>query len=87
MGLDVSDFLADLGMEKDSTEMVKSVGDCAVIASGYLLRVGEYTAKKKKNSAVKVGRYIFVCQDSKEYLHQLPINALDEEIFWQMEQL
>ena len=34
-------------MEKDATEMVKAVGDCAVIELYYLLQVGEYTVKKK----------------------------------------
>ena len=46
MGIDVPEFLAELGMEKYSTELIKAVGDCAVIAFYYLLRVGEYTVKK-----------------------------------------
>ena len=49
MGIDVPEFLAELGMAKDATEMVKAVGDCAVIAFYYLLRVGEYTVKKQRN--------------------------------------
>ena len=40
VGIDVTEFLEELGMEKDATGMVKSVGDCAVIAFYYLLRVG-----------------------------------------------
>ena len=48
MGIYVPEFLAELGMKKDATEMVKAVGDCAVIALYYLLRVGEYTVKKTK---------------------------------------
>ena len=40
MRIDVPELLAELGMEKDSTEMVKTVGDCAVIAFYYLLLVG-----------------------------------------------
>ena len=31
----VPEFLAELGMEKYATEMVKAVGDCAVIAFYY----------------------------------------------------
>ena len=46
--IDVPEFLEELGMEKDATEMVKVVGDCAVIAFYYLLRVGEYTVKNKE---------------------------------------
>ena len=49
MGIDVPELLAELGMEKDATEMVKAVGDCAVIVFYYLLRVGEYTVKKQRN--------------------------------------
>ena len=37
VGIDVPDFLVELGMEKDATEMVKAVGDCAIIAFYYLL--------------------------------------------------
>ena len=47
VGIDGPEFLAELRMEKDATEMVKVVGDCAVIAFYYLLRVGEYTLKNK----------------------------------------
>ena len=61
VGIDVPEFLAELGMEKYSTEMVKAVGDCAVNAFYYLRRVGECTVKKKKrnkaNGAVQVGIY------------------------------
>ena len=32
--------LEELGMEKYVNEMLKSVGDCAIIAFYYLLRVG-----------------------------------------------
>ena len=50
-----------LGMGKDTTQMVKAVGHCAVILFYYLLQVGEYAVKKKKqnksNGAVQVGRY------------------------------
>ena len=49
MGIDVPEFLAELGIEKDATEMVKAVGDCAIISFYYLLRVEEYTVKKQRN--------------------------------------
>ena len=49
MGIDVPELLAELGMEKYATEMVKAVGDCEVIEFYYLLRVGEYTVKKQRN--------------------------------------
>ena len=40
VGIYVPEFLAELGMAKDATEVVKAVGDCAVITFYYLLRVG-----------------------------------------------
>ena len=46
---DVPELLAELGMAKDSTEMVKAVGDLAVITFYYLLQSGKYTAKKQNN--------------------------------------
>ena len=49
MGIDVTEFLAELGMAKDTTEMVNAAGDCAVIAFHYLLRLDENTAKKQIN--------------------------------------
>ena len=49
VGIDVPYFLAELGMEKDATEMVKAVGDCEIITFYYLLQVGEYTVKKQRN--------------------------------------
>ena len=33
-------FLEELGIAKDATEMAKAVGDCAVIAFYYSLRLG-----------------------------------------------
>ena len=61
VGIDVPELLAEFGMAKDATEVVKAFCDCAVIAFYYLLRVGEYTVKKKKqnraNGTVQVGRY------------------------------
>ena len=92
LGIDVPEFLAELGMKKYATEMVKAVGDCVVIAFYYLLPVGEYTAKKQINETTQMVRFksedtMFFCQDAKGHLRQLPINALDEEIFLQIEQL
>ena len=46
--IDVPEILSELGMKKDATEMVKAVGDCAVISLYYLLRVGSYKVKNKE---------------------------------------
>ena len=85
LGIYVPEFLAELGMEKDSTEMLKAVGDCAVIAFYYLQRVGEYTAKKKINQAKQTVQLnledtMFFHQDSKGNLRQLTRKELYEEI-------
>ena len=53
VGIDVTEFLEELGMEKYATEMVRTVGDCAVIKFYYLLQVGEYTAKNKETKQRK----------------------------------
>ena len=49
VGIDIPELLAELGMEKYATEMVKAVGDCAIISFYYLLQVEEYTVKNKIN--------------------------------------
>ena len=57
MVIDVPSFLADLGMAKDATKMVKAISDCAVIAFYYLLQVGEYTVKRQINEAKKTVQF------------------------------
>ena len=42
VGIDVTEFLGELGMKKDATGIVKEVGYCALIAFYYLVRVREY---------------------------------------------
>ena len=70
MGIDVPEFLAERGMEKNATEMVKAVGDCAIIAFYYLIRVAEYTVKKHRNETNQTVQFkfedtMFFCQDAK----------------------
>ena len=57
VGIYIPEFLAELGMEKYATEMVKAVGDCAVIGFYSLLRVGEYTVKKQINKTKKMVQF------------------------------
>ena len=54
VGIDAPEFLEELGMDKYATEVVKAVGDCAVITFYYLLRVGEYTVKGQRNETKKM---------------------------------
>ena len=37
VGIDVTEFLAELGMAKDTTEVVKAVGDYTLVAFYYML--------------------------------------------------
>ena len=57
VGIDVPEFLADLGIEQDTTEVVKAVGDCAIITFYYLLQVGEYKVKKQINETNQTVRF------------------------------
>ena len=40
VGIYVPEFLAELVMKKYANEMVKAVGDCAIIVFYYLMQVG-----------------------------------------------
>ena len=40
VGIDIPEFLAELGRDKDATEVLKAVGDLTLIAFYYLLRLG-----------------------------------------------
>ena len=85
VGIDVLEFLTELGMEKYATEMVKAFDDCAVIAYYYLLQVGYYTVEKQRYKTKQTVQFnledaMFFCQNAKVHLRQLPINALEKEI-------
>ena len=45
VGIDIPEFLVELGMSKDATKVVKAVVDYALIASYYFLQLGEYRVK------------------------------------------
>ena len=46
---DVPEFLAGLGRAADASTLVTEIGDYALIAFYYLLRLGEYTTKGSHN--------------------------------------
>ena len=48
--LDVPELLVDLGYGKGRTPHSRAIGDLALIAFYYLLRIGEYTIKSKRNN-------------------------------------
>ena len=47
---DVPEFLGNLAQQPDASELSIAVGDCALMAFTYLLRVGEYTRKSSRNN-------------------------------------
>ena len=50
---DIPEFLAELGLEEGATELTKAVGDLSLMAFYFLLRVGEYTIKGRRNESKK----------------------------------
>ena len=48
---DVPEAIATLGQQPGATELIKAVGDLALIAFYFLLRVGEYTTKATRNNS------------------------------------
>jgi hypothetical protein len=48
---DVPQLLVDLGYSESSTAHTQAIGDLTLIAFYYLLRIGEYTVKGKRNNS------------------------------------
>ena len=85
VGIYVPYLLVDLGMAKDYTAVVKAVGDNVLIVFYCLLRVGKYMVKIKRNNTKQTVQFkledaMFFRRDANSSLHQLPINAPDEDI-------
>ena len=83
--VDIPNYVAELGRAKEASELAKAVGDLTLIAFYYLLRVGEYTKKRKRNSSKQTRQFKlqdcrFFKRDEKGRLRQLPRDATDEEI-------
>eukprot|EP00985_Skeletonema_marinoi_P013898 scaffold6992_cov241-Skeletonema_marinoi.AAC.1 len=77
---DVPEFLADMGRQAQATPLQQAVGDLALIAFYYLLRIGEYTGKPSKNDTKQTEQFklqdvTFFRRDSQGMLRQLPRNA------------
>ena len=54
---DVPEFLGDMGLEACASEQTKAIGDMALIAFIFLLRVGEYTCKSKRNNTKQTEQF------------------------------
>ncbi len=77
---DIPEFLVKLGLQPLANTKEKAVGDLALIAFYYLLRIGEYTVKGARNDSkqtqqFKVGDVTFFKRDHQGNLRQLPWNA------------
>jgi hypothetical protein len=83
--VDVPELLVKVGLLEGALEIIKCIGDWALIAFYYLLRVGEYTHKGTRNDSkqtvnFKVEDLYFFKQDEKGTLRQLATNAPDADI-------
>ena len=88
---DIPEQLVEVGMAKGATEQEKAVGDCALAAFYYLLRVGEYTTRAgartsdgvpstaKQTEQFKIGDVTFF-GEKKGRLYQMPRGARESEI-------
>lgn len=78
--VDVPEFLADMGRQASASPLQQAVGDLALIAFYYLLRVGEYTGKPSRNETKQTEQFkakdvTFFKRDATGRLRQLPRNA------------
>ncbi len=48
---DIPEYLATLGLQPSATTLDRAIGDLTLIAFYYLLRIGEYTCKAKRNES------------------------------------
>jgi hypothetical protein len=83
--VDVPEYLVKLGLLPKSTELDKARGDLSLVAFYYLLRVGEYTCKGRRNESKQTVQYRmedvrFFRTDSDGRLKQLSKWAPDEMI-------
>jgi hypothetical protein len=82
---DVPELLATVGARHDTNELDRAIGDLALIAFYYLLRVGEYTVKATRNSTkqtvqFRVADVTFFQHDTNGRLRQLSRSAPTADI-------
>jgi hypothetical protein len=63
--VDVPNLLVEMGYGKGGSTHTQAIGDLAMIAFYYLLRIGEYTVKGKKNNAKTKQTIQFKLEDLK----------------------
>ena len=82
---DVPELLSMVAMAGGATELTKSVGDNALIAFYFLLRIGEYSVKRTRNASKQTVQFkledvTFFERNAMDQLRQLPRNATDKRI-------
>jgi len=82
---DIPELLSSIGSSTGANELDKTIGDLALIAFYYLLRVGEYTVKSTRNHSKQTVQFraqdvTFFKRDSLGTLRQLSRLAPDHEI-------
>ena len=85
IGVDIPERLCKLGLTKGATPWLQAVGDWALIAFYFLLRIGEYTIKRTKNQSKQTVQFrmkdvVFFKKDKSGNLRQLPPSATEEDI-------
>ena len=78
--LDMPELLVEMGYSKSGTAHTRAVGDLALIAFYYLLRIGKYTVKGKRNNTKQTVQFkledvTFYKRTRKGQLRCLPKNA------------
>ena len=81
--VDIPEFLANVGRCEGASEKDRAVGDLALIAFYYLLRVGEYTKKAARNETKQTipfmcGDVFFFLRSGDGFLRLLP-NGTDDD--------
>ncbi len=74
---DVPEYLIKCTLDPSASELNKAVGDLTLIAFYYLLRVGEYTVKGKKDNSkqtfqFKMEEVRYFAKDKRGHLQCLP---------------
>jgi len=85
IGVDIPEWVCKQGLAKSATPWHQAVGDWALIAFYFLLRIGEYTIKRTRNDSKQTVQFrmkdvVFFKKDQANNLRQLPPNADDADI-------
>lgn len=85
VGIDIPEYISLCSLRPTATERDRATADLILIAFYYLLRVGEYTVKGKRNNTKQTVQFrmqdvTFFKHDQQGVLRQLPRTASTQEI-------